>query len=991
MEEGIRTPNEYGAWLRFATADVACSIAVGHRLMPSNPVAAEGSFRLAVLQLAAAAAVAIAPVVNAAPPTQSAPPVDTIEYRTGTFLVALRRDTQTLARLSPLSEPEFDFTPGGREAERQGDGYVHLGDLHLRLRSGRGGWLDLSSSKSRQPLRVLPTAGVELAAADMTATMGAGLPLSVERRWSHEGEALILRFVLLNTSAQTVDIGALGLPMVFDNIITDRSLEEAHAEASFVDPYIGRDAGYLQVTRLNGKGPALLVLPDGRSSPLEAYRPILEESAAPEGDLFTDRTPRKQTFEGFYDWMVATRGFVENEWKDAGEQWNEATSIRLAPGQSRTVGVRFVLSPSIREIEDVLVAQKRPVVIGIPGYVVPADLPATLFINSPAAIDGIEVHPAGSLKVEPERAVRGWQRYTVRGERWGRARLSISYADDRVQTVSYFVTKAATQAVADLGRFITTRQFYDDENDPFDRAPAILSYDRETDGIVTQESRAWIAGMSDEGGAGSWVAAMMKQLDNPTREEVEKLEQVVDETIVGKLQLACGKQAGGVRKSLFYYEPEQFPGYYDASIDWQSWTSWSKEEAKSLERSYNYPHVAAVHWVLYRLARNHQGLVKAHDWRWYLERAFLTAIAMVRDAPHYAQFGQMEGEVFLEILKDLEREKMTPQAEQLEALMNERTDHWRSLPYPYGSEMAWDSTGQPEVYAWLRYFGHDEEAAATREVILGYDPAIPHWGYNGNARRYWDFLYAGKLRRIERQIHHYGSALNAVPLFDAYRANPGDFHLLRVAYGGLMGAMTNIDEEGFGSAAFHAFPDAMRFDALSGDYGMGFFGHAYATATYLVNHPTFGWLGFGGAVAESGDRIRVEPRDSGQSRLFVAPVGLWITLHAGKIESAEYSSATGTVTVHLGPANAHTAAARLLFESTTDESPRYDLQGFALERGLYKIPLDSHSTAVVLSPRAWNRSGGAGPGVVETVTFRPRVVGVDSQAACPGDECAAGN
>ena len=84
--------------------------------------------------------------------------------------------------------------------------------------------------------------------------------------------------------------------------------------------------------------------------------------------------------------------------------------------------------------------------------------------------------------------------------------------------------------------------------------------------------------------------------------------------------------------------------------------------------------------------------------------------------------------------------------------------------------MPWDSTGQPEVYAWLRHFGKQAKADTTREVILGYDPVMPSWGYNGNARRYWDFLYGGKIRRVERQIHHYGSTLNAVPLFDAFRA-----------------------------------------------------------------------------------------------------------------------------------------------------------------------------------------------------------------------------
>ncbi len=139
--------------------------------------------------------------------------------------------------------------------------------------------------------------------------------------------------------------------------------------------------------------------------------------------------------------------------------------------------------------------------------------------------------------------------------------------------------------------------------------------------------------------------------------------------------------------------------------------------------------------------------------------------------------------------------------------MRQRADHWAAEEYPFGSEMPWDSTGQPEVYAWMRYFGNSAKADLTREVILGYDPTLPSWGYNGNARRYWDFMYAGKTAQLERQLHHYGSANNALPLLDSFRRDPRDIHLLRVAYGGLMGTLTNIDQEGFGAAAFHSNPD----------------------------------------------------------------------------------------------------------------------------------------------------------------------------------------
>ncbi len=877
------------------------------------------------------------------------PPIAETPIRTPSFDLALRSDTQTLSRLSPTGDATFDFTPGAREAERAGDGYVHIGDINLRLRTPGGAWTDFASAHDRQPIRLLPAGGSVLAAADITASLGAS-PIRVERRWVNDHGVLALRFTLTNTATQPVEIGGLGLPMIFDNIISDRNLEQAHAQASFVDPYIGRDAGYLQVTRLNGKGPALLVLPE-KGTPLEAYRPIMEARHSGETDVFTDRSPRGQTSEGFYDWTIASKGFADKEWAKAGEQWNTPTSFTMAPGTSRTIGVRFVTSPSIAAIEDTLVANKRPVAVGIPGYVVPTDQEASLFLRTPQRIAKVESLPAGALTASRVAGAKGWARYAVRSSGWGRASLTITYADGSVQTVSYFITKPLDQTMADLGRFSTTRQWYEDKADPFGRNPAILTYDREADKIVTQDPRVWISGMSDEGGGGSWVAAMAKQLDNPDAAEVAKLQRLVDETVQGRLQVPDGEHAGAVRKSIFYYDPAAHPGYYDAATNWKSWTSWSKKDAGDLGRAYNYPHVAIGHWVLYRVARNHPGMVTAHPWRWYLDHAYQTTVAMMRDAPYYTQFGLMEGDVFVDILKDLKHEGLTTEATEMERLMKGRADHWRTLAYPFGSEMAWDSTGQPEVYAWMRYFGYQPQADETKQVILAYDPTIPSWGYNGNARRYWDFLYGGKYPQIERQIHHYGSTLNAVPLFDAYRADPSDLRLLRVAYGGMMGGITNIDRQGFSSAAFHSAPDMMKWDPYSGDYGMGFYGHAVTAASYLVKDPTFGWLGFGGNISQTaGSVVTIAPKDGARSRLFIAPAGLWITLTAGKIAKAAYDAATGAVRLTLDPASATTPSARVSLETTTAGGRSYALPGATLERGEYTIPLSVEAKDVRLQP-----------------------------------------
>jgi hypothetical protein len=901
--------------------------------------------------LVAAVLTVIAPASVAQPDGKpNVAPVVSGEYRVGDLRIALRADNQTLARLTPASDPAFSFVPGQRDAQPDGDGYNCIGDLNLRVRTPGGAWRDFASAHARKPVRPLPATGRTIAAADITASMGQDTPFTVERRWVDEAGKLGLRFRITNRSGHPLEIGVLAMPMVFDNILTERSLDQAHAQASFVDPYIGRDAGYLQVTRLNGGGPALLVLPE-HGTPLEAYVPLKMPAEDEDNLVFSEKSQRAQTFEGFYAWAVYSAGFAQREWAKAGEQWNTPSSRTLAPGQTLEVGVRMVLSPSIRAIEHTLADNKRPVVVGVPGYVVPTDQRATLFVKALSAVARIDVQPSAALAVTRHGKQGDWARLDIRGQQWGRARLTLTYTDGEKQTVNYFVTKPLEAAMADLGRFAAARQWYDKSGDAFGRAPAFLTYDRETNRIVDTDPRVWIAGLSDEGGAGSWLAAIMKQLDNPDAGELSKIERFVDETLVGKLQVADGEHAGGVRKSMFYYDPDSLPGLYADPPKWGTWTSWKKKDADSLARAYNYPHVAAAHWVLYRLARNSTGLIRRHHWRWYLDHAYQTVVAMVREDPKYTAFGLMEGDVLVDILEALQREGMPEQAENMTRLMRARAEHWRSLKYPFGSEMPWDSTGQPEVYAWMNYFGFLPQAASTREVILGYDPTIPSWGYNGNARRYWDFLYGGKYDRVERQIHHYGSTLNAVPLLDAFRRNPDDLYLLRVGYGGLMGGVTNIDEEGFASAGFHSWSDMMKWDPLSGDYGMGLFGHAYAAATYVVNDPTFGWLGFGGDVSESGGEVKVVPRDGARSRLFIAPAGQWIELEAGKIASARYLPASGKITLTLDPANEYMTTARIYLQPTTAAAPALAIEGATEQRGAFAVPLMTKQRTVTLVAR----------------------------------------
>ena len=258
----------------------------------------------------------------------------TLDFDTPDFTLKLVKDSQTIAALQPKgakgmdANTPFDFTPADQLTARQGDRFNHLGDITLRVKQTGwqdGAWVDLASSDARKPVTrrrrdvqgSLPARAADSrrrwpAAADLERADGGpaeraaaagstrrALGMAVDRV-RPPGPALRRA----RTRAQRRStIGGLGFPVVFNNMIQNfvtnraRTLPQAHEICSFFDPYVGRDAGYLQVTRLSGAGPALVVVPEpGTKTPFEAFRPL------------NDASRRGQTFEGAFEWTVAQPG-----------------------------------------------------------------------------------------------------------------------------------------------------------------------------------------------------------------------------------------------------------------------------------------------------------------------------------------------------------------------------------------------------------------------------------------------------------------------------------------------------------------------------------------------------------------------------------------------------------------------------------------------------------------------------------------------------------
>jgi len=523
---------------------------------------------------------------------------------------------------------------------------------------------------------------------------------------------------------------------------------------------------------------------------------------------------------------------------------------------------------------------------------------------------------------------------------------------ETVQTVHLLLLEPAAALLQKFGDFSSSRGWLSaNASDPWSRGPALLGTDADKDGgrggALLEDPRVFMGGLSDESGAAASLAMASKQLGLPVQSEVDQLEEYVHETLwagaAGERKRFLQGKDYSVRLSMLYWSDEierdgsemaaavqrATPSLYatchkcwatcSKKRDCCYWMHcWSEEHSLENWRAYNYPHVTALYWSLYRVGRHFSPpLTRRQSWRYYLEQAGRTAVAMWKfGGKGTSQWGLMVGSIFALVYADLVREGMSELAAELDGVRNTRMKKWLALEFPYGSEFPWDSTGHEEIHTWLLMHQHHLAANRTVQAVLAYSSVVPHWAYCGSARRYWDFTINGKTQwGNEREFHHYGSTLNAVAVLDSYRAYPARSHLLRLGACALLGHLSNIHPSGAASMAWHGDPSLLRRDAYSGDYGIGLYGYWRSAAAYLdcsvwrgwecmlcdiVGSPQADGAEEPGSVSDvCGGRVTIAPRDALRRRAYIARLGLTISVEGAMIEQLTFEGSTNTVKLAL--------------------------------------------------------------------------------------------
>ncbi len=264
--------------------------------------------------------------------------------------------------------------------------------------------------------------------------------------------------------------------------------------------------------------------------------------------------------------------------------------------------------------------------------------------------------------------------------------------------------------------FITQNQRETDPSDPCWHG--LLMWDMELKRRINSSCNPygpnWFAGGSDEIGLVSGLFLSEWNVYRPDQKQIHVLQEYCRDFIEERLTEQPGWK---VHRMVPWFE---------------MFDDWKERGADDIWRAFNYVHVVNTYYNMYRIAQRY-----AYDWmdskEIWLKKAYEYARAMFTywmfpNGEGALKYGNM-GETVLavELAEALRREDMLQESSQIEGLVKRKAACFAEKRYPYGSEMAYDSTAFEAVYAYGKVAGNKHVMKSSMNAALANRGRQPVW------------------------------------------------------------------------------------------------------------------------------------------------------------------------------------------------------------------------------------------------------------------------
>lgn len=557
------------------------------------------------------------------------------------------------------------------------------------------------------------------------------------------------------------------------------------------------------------------------------------------------------------------RGWHWNPWV------NGHSSLVLEPGQKKSYRMRFVFLDNYSDIAKELTAAGNLGIRVVPSMVVQEDTDACVELNCATDLEALEIHSDGISVQERKRTDQSTLlKLSFHGR--GQKSLRLVYNGKRWTNLHFFCVEDAEQLLKARARFMAERQFVESPDDPYHRHHMFLPFDYRRATRLDDNEDVWEVGGTDDPGFGDPLFLVAKNSGLPSRDEIGKLEMFVSDCLFKYIQ---DPETYEIRASLYWKE----------RIPSSPWGNWSKKRSEATWRTYNYAFVTNIYHGMYRIGREYDVLSHRNALD-YLRLCYETCRKWFTTGP-FKHFGLITGLNAVNIVEDLKSEGWHKEYETILGLMRETNQTFLTDPYPYSSEIQIDETAQSQVYFFTRYFGktHGEaeswkrnaEVRQVLQAMRGGDQ--PVWFLYGND------LFAHPDLRGQISCWH-SEALNGMALMQAFE-DTGDVSLLLRGYAGMMSVLHNVLPDGMGFGWFKLDPGVFACEPpRTFEGGSGLWAFIQAAKSYVVNDPTFGWIGYGCRVENEANQVRVFPKDGVRRRVLVVPDKIHVTLRRGELK-----------------------------------------------------------------------------------------------------------
>jgi hypothetical protein len=492
--------------------------------------------------------------------------------------------------------------------------------------------------------------------------------------------------------------------------------------------------------------------------------------------------------------------------------------------------------------------------------------------------------------------------------------------------LEFFVTEPIETLITKRARFIASKQqvrnsgkWYEGVFSQWSMKDRVLRHPDDRG-----ELHAYMVGGADDPGLCKAPYIVTKNVHLPDAQEIEKVEYYLENFVWGKLQRTHLEQP---HPFGIYGSPNWFTNRFS-----QTGYNSGGNGQEHMWRTFDYTHMIQLYYNLYRVAKLYPGITRYLDWSGYLDRAYGTAMAFY-NVPYNIKMGApwhfrgwcdwayKQGnfhELYIpHLIEALESEGRAADASDLRTEWEKKVKYMvYDHPYPFGSEMFFDSTAFESTHAVAKYgmeydLGPDQNLWRDKNSGKWYSHPVVRKSDFANfmersiagnvAARGWVESSFWQLGSDIRQHGNSSYALSYMTQMGGWAIVDYALHYakqpekyMRLGYASLLGSWalmnTGTVTANYGywypgpendGAASWAFGPEKYFQpwagseqarggwVYDGEIDSGFSGALRAAATVVMHDPVFGDIAYGGDLTQTKQGWEIVMKDGLRQRLHV--------------------------------------------------------------------------------------------------------------------------